>query len=124
MRRFAGFGIVGGFGFLVDAGTLLALSGLLSVDPLAARVVSIACALTVTWLLNRHFNFGASSRPVAVEGARYGGIGAGTSVVNYAVYSLILLAAPWVSPILALAVASGLAMLVSFAGYTRFVFDR
>ncbi len=80
--------------------------------------------LTVTWLLNRHLTFGPSSRGMAVEGARYGGVGVVTSIVNYLVYSALLLALPGLPPLAALAVASLVAMALSYLGYSRLVFDR
>ncbi len=55
-----------------------------SLNPFLARLLSIGFALAVTWLINRTVTFGPSSRHVAVEGARYGGVGIGTSLVNYA----------------------------------------
>jgi putative flippase GtrA len=58
------------------------------------------------------------------EGARYGGVGITTSLVNYLVYSLLLLAMPWMAPLLALVMASLAAMALSYLGYSRLVFDR
>jgi hypothetical protein len=54
--------------------------------PLAARCLSIGFALAITWLLNRRITFGPSGRGLAAEGARYGGVGIGSSLFNYAVY--------------------------------------
>ncbi|RUT83463.1 GtrA family protein, partial [Mesorhizobium sp. USDA-HM6] len=92
--------------------------------PLVARVLSIGFALTVTWQFNRHLTFAPSSRGIAQEGARYGGVGVATSIVNYLVYCAILLALPALPPLAALAVASIVAMALSFLGYSRLVFDR
>lgn len=124
MKRIARFVAVGGAGFVVDATVLGLLLAFTPLDPFTARFISIAVALTVTWQLNRHLTFGASSRPVAVEGARYGGIGAATSVVNYLVYALVIWAAPGLSPLIALAIGSVVAMAFSYLGYSRLVFDR
>lgn len=124
MKRFMSFGAVGAVGFLADAAMLVVLVRLLLLDPFFARFLSIAFALTVTWLLNRTVTFRPSGRGLAVEGARYGGVGIGTSLFNYLVYSAILLLAPVVPPMAALVAASGAAMLVSFLGYSRLVFDR
>lgn len=124
MNRFFRFAVTGGIGFAVDA---LVLAGLLEWTPLGpftARLVSIGVALTATWLLNRAITFGASSRHPAVEGARYGGVGLAAAAVNYAVYSALILLAPWLPVIAALAIASTVAMGLSFVGYSRLVFDR
>ena len=60
----------------------------------------------------------------ATEGARYGGVGIATSIVNYLVYCAILFALPAMPPLAALAIASLVAMALSFLGYSRLVFDR
>jgi putative flippase GtrA len=94
------------------------------IGPFAARIVAIAVAMTTTWLLNRHFTFGASKRSVVSEGFRYGFIGVVTSLINYGVYALLLIGAPLLSPYAALVFASIAAMLFSFFGYSRYVFKR
>lgn len=124
MKRIASFGLVGAIGFAVDAGVLALLLAFLSPDPFLARLGSMAVALGVTWLLNRTLTFGASDRPVAVEGARYGGIGAASGLVNYLVYSGLLLVLPALHPLLALVAGSAAAMVFSYLGYSRLVFDR
>jgi putative flippase GtrA len=124
MSRIGRFVVAGGIGFLADAAMLALLTEALSVNPFLARIVSIGFALGVTWLLNRHLTFGPSSRHVAVEGARYGSIGIGTSLVNYAVYSALLAALPWLPPLAALVAGSAVAMALSYLGYSRLVFDR
>ena len=124
MRRFGRFLVIGVIGFVADAGMLWLVLASTPLGPYSARMVSIAFALSVTWLLNRTLTFGPSSRPVAVEGARYGGVGIATSVVNYLVYSAILWAMPGTPVLAALAIASVVALAFSFTGYSRLVFDR
>jgi putative flippase GtrA len=124
MNRFLRFVLVGGIGFVVDAGVLALLLAATQLDPFLARLVSIGLALTATWMLNRHLTFAPSSRGLAREGTRYGGVGIATSLVNYLVYSALLLAMPATPPLAALAVASLVAMALSFLGYSRLVFDR
>lgn len=124
MNRFLRFAAIGGIGFVVDAVVLVAALTWTPLGPLSARIVSIAVALATTWMLNRTITFGPSSRPVAVEGARYGGIGVASAAVNYGAYSLLILAAPSLPVVVALAIASAIAMGFSFIGYSRLVFDR
>jgi putative flippase GtrA len=124
MSRIGRFVVAGTTGFLADAAVLALLTGPLAVNPFLARIVSIGFALTVTWLFNRHLTFGPSRRHVAVEGARYGSIGVGTSLVNYAVYSALVAALPWLPPLAALVAGSAVAMALSYLGYSRLVFDR
>jgi len=122
MRRILLFAVVGGAGFLVDAGVLALLLHASPLGPFSARIVAIAAAMLVTFWLNRTFTFGRSDRSLAVEGTRYGGVGISAALLNYAVYAVILLVFPAVWPVLAVAVASVAAMVWSFLGYSRFVF--
>ncbi|MXO01378.1 GtrA family protein [Shinella zoogloeoides] len=122
MRRILLFALVGGAGFLVDAGVLALLLHVSPLGPFSARIVAIAAAMLVTFWLNRTFTFGRSDRGLAAEGTRYGGVGVSAALLNYAVYSAILLVFPAVWPVLAVAIASLAAMVWSFLGYSRFVF--
>ncbi|UVK55832.1 GtrA family protein [Mesorhizobium sp. AR02] len=124
MQRLVRFVFAGGIGFVTDAAALWLLLAVTPLGPFVARVLSIGFALCVTWQINRHLTFSPSRRGMAQEGARYGGVGIATSVVNYLVYSAILLALPAAPPLAALAVASLVAMALSFLGYSRLVFDR
>ena len=124
MQRLIRFVFAGGIGFVTDAAALWLLLAVTPLGPFVARVLSIGFALCVTWQINRHLTFSPSRRGVAREGARYGGVGIATSVVNYLVYSAILLALPAAPPLAALAVASLVAMGLSFLGYSKLVFDR
>jgi len=124
MQRLVRFVFAGGIGFAADAAVLWLLLAITPLGPFVARMLSIGFALCVTWQINRHLTFSPSDRGVAREGARYGGVGIATSVVNYLGYSAILLALPTAPPLAALAVASLVAMSLSFLGYSRLVFDR
>jgi putative flippase GtrA len=122
--RLVRFALAGGIGFLADAAALWLLLAATPLGPLTARVLSIGFALCVTWQINRHLTFSPSGRGIAQEGARYGGVGIATSIVNYLVYCALLLALPALPPLAALAIASIVAMTLSFFGYSRLVFDR
>lgn len=123
MSRFLRFAVVGVVGLAADAGMLALLLALVpGLGAFAARLLSILFAVSVTWGLNRRFAFGASGRHLAVEGARYGGVSAAASLVNYLAYSAALLAIPALPPLAALAFGSLVATAFSFAGYSRLVF--
>ena len=124
MARLARFVLAGGIGFVADAAALWLLLHTMPLGPFVARVLSIGFALCVTWQINRHLTFSPSSRGIAQEGARYGGVGIATSIVNYLVYCAVLLAMPAMPPLAALTFASLVAMALSFLGYSRLVFDR
>lgn len=123
-HRILRFTVVGGIGFVADAAMLALMLAATPLGPFVARLISIGFGLTVTWLCNRTLTFQPSSRGMLSEGARYGGVGITTSVVNYLVYSVLLLAMPWMAPLLALVIASLAAMALSYLGYSRLVFDR
>jgi putative flippase GtrA len=123
-RRFSRFLVVGAIGFLADAGALALLLAMTPLDPYSARLVAIVFALSVTWLINRSFTFSPSSRGMAREGARYGGVGIGASLINYAAYAAALALVPSLPPLAALVFGSLVAITASYLGYSRFVFDR
>ena len=91
---------------------------------LISYLLPIALAMALTWSLNRAVTFGPSGRGLVAEGTRYGGVSLLASGVNYLAYSAVLLARPGTWPVLAVAIGSGVAMIVSFLGYSRFVFNR
>ena len=124
LGRILRFVVVGGIGFVADAAMLALLLAATPLGPFVARLISIGFGLTVTWLCNRTLTFRPSSRGMLREGARYGGVGITTSIVNYLVYGVLLLAMPSMAPLLAMVVASLAAMALSYLGYSRLVFDR
>lgn len=124
MRRLGFFAVAGAVGFAVDAGVLWFFLHFGLLGPFSARVIAIAAAMACTYLINRTLTFGASTRSVAAEGARYGGVGVASALLNYAIYTGCLLALPWLSPFLALAAGSGLATAFTYFGYSRLVFGR
>ncbi len=124
MKKLLWFAFAGGTGFLVDAGTLSLLLWLTPAGPYLARVLSIATAMAYTWTINRTFTFGRSNRNLASEGARYGLVGLLGALVNYGSYSLCLLLWPPMPPVVAAALGSGVAMVFSYFGYSRFVFGK
>lgn len=124
MKRFGWFLVAGSIGFLADAGMLALLLNISPLGPLAARIVAIAFALVVTWSFNRAVTFGRSRFPLLLEGARYGSVGLLSALLNYAVYAGLLMAFPLLHPLAALVAASLIAMIFSWAGYSRFVFQK
>lgn len=124
MSRILSFVLVGGIGFAADAAMLVLLLAVTPLGPFTARLLSMGFALGVTWLCNRTLTFRPSGRGLLREGARYGGVGVATSIVNYLVYSGLLLAVPSILPLVALVLASLSAMVLSYLGYSRLVFDR
>ena len=122
-RRFAKFGLVGGIGFAVDAAILAILLKTTPLDAFSARLFAIAVALSVTWFLNRTLTFRASGHSMGAEALRYGSVGIFGSVLNYAIYSAILIIMPQAGALTALCVASAAIMVLSYLGYSRLVFQ-
>jgi putative flippase GtrA len=124
VKRFGWFVVAGTIGFLADAGMLALLLHGTPLGPFAARVIAILFAMSVTWTFNRAVTFGRSRFPLLLEGARYGSVGLLSALLNYAVYAGLLLAFPWLHPLGAVVAASLAAMTFSWAGYSRFVFQK
>ncbi len=122
MNKLLRFLIAGTIGFIVDASILHLLLWFTPFGPFVSRAVSIPTALLTTWFLNRNFTFGRSNRSLASEGFRYGSVGLTSALLNYAVFSSLLMAEPGLRPIIALTLASAAATAFSFFGYSRFVF--
>lgn len=123
VQKLSRFGLVGGIGFVVDAGltTTLIHAGL---DPFSARVIAIAFAMLVTWRLNRAITFGASDTSQKSEGVRYFAVALAAAAVNYAAYAGLMLTLPALIPAIAVALATGVSMVVSYLGFSRFAFKR
>lgn len=122
--RMLRFGLVGVVGFAVDAGVLqlLVMQGW---NPVSARGVAIPVAVLATWALNRGFTFReAKSAPALPSLLRYVGVSAAGAAVNFAVYTALVVSADVMAahPLLALAIASGIAMAVNYLGSRHFAF--
>jgi putative flippase GtrA len=124
VKRLAWFVVAGTLGFLADAGMLALLLTTTPLGPFSARIIAILFALCVTWIFNRSLTFGRSRYPLLTEGARYGSVGLLSALVNYAIYATALLIVPSLHPLLAVVIASIGAMAFSWAGYSRFVFQK
>lgn len=124
MTRFLPFALAGGLGFLVDAGVLF-----ISIDSLGligGRLLSFACAVLTTWLINRRFAFADCATVVGkrYELMRYVLAMAPGGLVNWAVYGLAMtmLPAADVRPLLSVGLGSVIAMLANLAAAQTFVF--
>jgi putative flippase GtrA len=126
--QFLRFGIVGGIGFLVDAG-LLHLMLKLGLGYYGGRLVSFLAAATATWILNRSFTFRRESPPArhpAGEWLAYLGLMVIGGVVNYGTYALALELAEPVRryPALGVALGSIAGMAINFWSAKTLVFER
>jgi peptidoglycan/LPS O-acetylase OafA/YrhL/putative flippase GtrA len=122
-RQVLRYGLVGGLGFLVDAGLLYALVAL-GANPYGARVASFAAAVTVTWALNRSWTF--EQRRRAGAGRSYVGyavVQVTGALANFLIYTGVLhfLAPTPGNAVLALACGAVVGLAVNFTG-ARLVF--
>ena len=116
--RFLG---VGGLGLITDLAifTLVIAHGL---NPLGARLISLALATLVTWRLNRALTFDRSGRRTADEAMRYAAVVTAAQAVSYGVFAVLvvtLLAAP---PQIAVIAGAAAGALLSYSGQALFAF--
>lgn len=130
-RQAGGFLIVGSLGFLVDAGIFLALSHSGAVGLLTARLLAFLPATLVTWVLNRRAVFRSErqggpigQRQALHEYLRYLLIQGLGIAINFTIFYLTVQAAPGASPLLALVLGSGAALVFNFLGAKLLVFKR
>ena len=78
------FCIVGGAGFIVDAGGMSTLVALHLADPVLARAVSFSLAVCLTFLLNRLWTFDAICGSLANQSIRYLCVQGSGFLINFA----------------------------------------
>jgi putative flippase GtrA len=128
LEQFLRFGIVGGIGFLVDAGLLWLLLQA-GFGYYGGRLVSFLAAATTTWILNRSFTFrreSPSSAHPAGEWLAYLGLMVIGGVVNYGTYAAAIELSELVRrfPVLGVALGSIAGMLINFWTAKTMVFER
>ena len=115
---FIKFCMVGGAGFLVDAGILTLLIQCLEPNIFIARACSFSTAVVVTWLLNRTFVYRRSNRfRKRTEFAKYLLAQICSMSVNYGVFTWMILIYSYfrAQPVIPLAIASVAGLVVTFS---------
>jgi len=121
------FGISGVAGFAVDAGLVALLTGALGLGPIIAQAIAFAAAVTVTWLINRHWTFAAhASDRWLHEWTRYVAANSIGAIVNNGVYVALVLTETMFSkePILAIVAGSIAGMGFNFASAKMVVYKK
>ena len=122
LRHYGGFVLAGLSALVTDAAILQLLTKAAHLTPLVARPVGIACALVVSWWINRTIAFAVNAAPTWSEFAKFTVASSAAFTINYLVFAAILMAYPAVHPVLAIVFASVVSMFVSYAGYRLGVF--
>lgn len=128
-RQIPAFAVIGLIGYVVDAGVTYVGAKYLGLSPVVARPPGFLIATVVNFALNRAITFRHAQTPLIRAFVRYCLVATVGLAVNYGVYSLCVVVWPLlgfvVTPaILPLFVAagSGVAMVVTFAGFRWFAF--
>lgn len=128
-RQIPSFAAIGLTGYFVDAGLTYLGAKYLGLSPEIARPPGFVVATLVNFALNRAITFRHAKAPLVRAFLRYCLVATGGLAVNYAVYSLCVLAWPLIGlavtpAILPLFVAagSGAAMILTFVGFRFFAF--
>lgn len=122
---FLRFAISGVLAFVIDAGIVQCLVSLSAANPYLARAVSFLAAVLFTWQFNRRYTF-VPPEGLAWwrEGLQYLGTQVGGFALNYATYSVIVLASATVYrfPVIGVAAGSLAGMLANYFSARRLVF--
>jgi putative flippase GtrA len=126
-RQLMTFLVVGGFGFLVDAGLFFIFLHLFGLDILVSRALAFLPATLVTWWANRLFTFRPSAdAPVFLmrEYLKYLLVQSAGIAINFLVFYLMVLWLPVAAThtLLPLAAGSVIALLFNFSGARFLVF--
>jgi putative flippase GtrA len=120
-RHWGGFVLSGGTAFVIDAG-VTTLFVHLGVDRFSARVVGIAVAMVAAWLMHRRVTFDMHTARSWGEFLRFAAVALGANIVNFAAYSVLLLAFPALHYFAAIVIATAVATVLSYLGFRLGVF--
>jgi putative flippase GtrA len=120
LRQLALFTLVGGAGFVVDAGVLLLLTHAAGLDVYVARLLSWLAAATFTWWLNRTLTFRDRAAGLLRQWLMFLATNSGGGLINIGVSSALI--ASRMTPVAAVACGSLAGLLWNFLASRRFVF--
>jgi putative flippase GtrA len=124
LRHWGGFVFSGGTAFLVDAGLTFVFVHFVGLDRFLARALAIAIAMVVAWLMHRRVTFNVSAPRSLREFLRFAGVALTANALNFAIYSLLLIALPHLNYLVALVIATAVATAFSYLGFRFGVFRR
>lgn len=124
-RQLPLFLIIGGVGFVIDAGGVFLLVTLLGVEPLLGRVPGFCLAIVTTFLLHRFLTFKTDNLvPLFSAFVRYLAANAVSQGLNFGVYTVLVMHIAFFAalPIGAVFVGSAVAAILSFILFKTIVF--
>jgi len=122
LQQLAWFTLVGGAGFLVDAGVLLLLIHAIGMDVYVARLLSWLAAATFTWWLNRTLTFRDTGSGRLRQWLMFLAANSGGGLINIGISSALIAAR--VTPVAAIACGSLAGLTWNFLASRQFVFRR
>lgn len=122
VRHGPGFVACGTLAFAVDAVVLHMLTAGMGLDPISARAFAISVAMVVGWLTHRRFTFDVKGPLSIREFFSFAAVAWTSAALNYVVYTALLAIDPDLAPLVALVIASMIAMLFSYIGMRYGVF--
>lgn len=123
-RHGAGFVVSGLIAFATDAAVLAVLTRGLGTDPFLARIAAIFVAMIAGYFAHRRLTFAVAAPPSLAEFGKFAGVASGAALLNYVIYAGLLLTIDGMEPLVALVIASGVAMAASYVGYRFGVFRK
>ena len=124
LRAGAGFITSGALAFTTDAAVLALLTRVFELDPYLARLLAIAVAMVVGFFAHRRLTFAVTEPPTLAQFSKFLGVAATASVINFAIYAALLLLRLAIDPLIALLIATAVAMSVSYGGLRFGVFRK
>jgi putative flippase GtrA len=125
-QQFVKFSMVGGVGFIVDAGTLYILTQRVGLDRVIARVFSsLVFGMTTTFLLNSYLTFrGQGGGSIVQRYLRFAAANIVGNLLNVGTYTLLVenLALFYRIPLLGVIAGTFVGLIFNFIGSKYFVF--
>ena len=121
LRQIFGFLIAGISGFLLEYAIIYYFVLNFEVNAIAPRFLSFPLAVLLTWYINR-ITFNRQTPPNLPEFIRFIKSTALAQAANFLSYSIILINVTYISPLIALLIASIISINVSFFLYLKYVF--
>ena len=126
-RQFLTFSVIGTIGFMVDASVLYVAMTFGGAGFFLGRLISYLVAATTTWYLNRRFTFRDKAGQERIkQWMRFLLVNTGGGIINYGLYSILILSSAFFRewPVAAVALGSIAGLAANFTASKFLVFNR